>query len=247
MKIRKERDKGSLTIEAALITPIFIFALFGMLQFLGYLRIYDRVQTSVNDVARVVSKSTFILGDIGLDNILTKLQEHDPSMNEKKLLDTSLETFGVAELVDPNFSTAKDKLVERDIANNSNKEFLKSRFKENKNTFFAQVAFTFMESVIGWNVSGGANGVAQETMTKFIKNVSEGYLECEFDDNLDKYGFVKMSSGKYFDLDGTKLELGENDEVEIVVSYRLKLPTIFGKNKSLPIKQRVALKLWVGA
>ena len=64
----KER-KGVLTLEAALVVPIFVFLIFFMTQLMRVVYIYDTVQTNIYNTARFINGYTYLAQATGLTTL----------------------------------------------------------------------------------------------------------------------------------------------------------------------------------
>lgn len=134
------KRKGVLTLEAALVVPIFVFLIFFMTQLMKVVYIYDSVQTNIYNTARFVNGYTYLAQATGLvdysdkhnfDNLLKEVQGIFSS-NEIP----SGETIDglVTELLDTVLSTAAQGAIEgvvSKIAKNNLAEDFESRFGSN--------------------------------------------------------------------------------------------------------------------
>ena len=135
-----KKRKGVLTLEAALVVPIFVFLIFFMTQLMKVVYIYDSVQTNIYNTARFVNGYTYLAQATGLvdysdkhnfDNLLKEVQGIFSS-NEIP----SGETIDglVTELLDTVLSTAAQGAIEgvvSKIAKNNLAEDFESRFGSN--------------------------------------------------------------------------------------------------------------------
>ena len=76
-----ENNKGSLSIEGALVIPIFVFFVLTLTNFAKMIMVYDSVQSSINNTAKQISSQSFYLSSTGLDSVLAKLTANDGSQN----------------------------------------------------------------------------------------------------------------------------------------------------------------------
>lgn len=60
MDIKKDKWNGSITVEATLVLPIFVFIVITFLSFIQFLIMQEKIQHSLTEVAREVSKSAYI-------------------------------------------------------------------------------------------------------------------------------------------------------------------------------------------
>lgn len=248
--MKNKSKRGSLTLEAAFALPLFMFAIFGMLTFLGYIKIYDRVETSINDTATLFAKNSYILADLGIDDFMSDLQGYDASMTGQNFVRNVAKVTNITNLITPG-TTEQIDTINYGLDYNFSKENLKSRIVGgSKQEFGVYLGLSllniFISNGTGESLPGVVNNSMEGLLSNFVKNTAAANLEVEFEDDLEHSGILKNSDGEYFNLEDTKYQLGSTDEIEIVVKYRIKLPGIMGDNLSLPIKQRVAIKPWGG-
>ena len=62
------KRKGVLTLEAALVVPIFVFLIFFMTQLMKVVYIYDNVQANIYNTARFVNGYTYLAEATGLND-----------------------------------------------------------------------------------------------------------------------------------------------------------------------------------
>ena len=58
------KDKGVLTIEAALMIPMFVFAILFIIQFMKVVYIYDSVQSNIYNTAKFINGYTYICEEL---------------------------------------------------------------------------------------------------------------------------------------------------------------------------------------
>lgn len=58
------KDKGVLTIEAALMIPMFVFAILFIIQFMKVVYIYDSVQSNIYNTAKFINGYTYIYEEL---------------------------------------------------------------------------------------------------------------------------------------------------------------------------------------
>ena len=81
-----KKNKGVLTLEAALVVPIFMFFIMFMWQFMKVVHLYDTVQANIFNTAKFINGYTYLLeatgisessesSDVSLDTIVGDIQE----------------------------------------------------------------------------------------------------------------------------------------------------------------------------
>lgn len=71
-----KRNKGVLTVEAALVVPLFIFAILFMTQFMKIVYVYDTVQANVYNTAKFINGYSYVADGVNDDvqNMVTEVQ-----------------------------------------------------------------------------------------------------------------------------------------------------------------------------
>lgn len=75
------KDKGVLTIEAALMIPMFVFAILFIIQFMKVVYIYDSVQSNIYNTAKFINGYTYIYEE------LKKIEQTEESPKLRKIED----------------------------------------------------------------------------------------------------------------------------------------------------------------
>ncbi|MCI6692955.1 TadE/TadG family type IV pilus assembly protein [Clostridium sp. SGI.024] len=75
------KDKGVLTIEAALMIPMFVFAILFIIQFMKVVYIYDSVQSNIYNTAKFINGYTYIYEE------LKKIEQTEESQKLRKIED----------------------------------------------------------------------------------------------------------------------------------------------------------------
>lgn len=75
--------KASITIEAALVLPIFIYAMIGFLYFFQMIQVYGRIQYALSEMGREASKFAYIYEEIFLNKENTEEEDKEESGKEE--------------------------------------------------------------------------------------------------------------------------------------------------------------------
>lgn len=176
-KVEGRNLKGSLTLEAALVLPIFIFAILAFIYLLQALILHNNLQNAITEIGLDSAKYGYVYESIG-----NSFQNSDSANNQELsykddegVIDSTLETLVAKSIDSIYFKTKLYYKLDIGVANNS---------------------------II-------RNGFAG------IHTYLSSYME-------------------------------EDDEVDIILNYNLKLPLVFFNINDFQIVQRVKLKIWNG-
>ena len=65
-----EKRKGVLTLEAALVVPIFIFSIYFMMELISIISIYDSIQTNIYNTAKYINGYTYLTKTTGVADLV---------------------------------------------------------------------------------------------------------------------------------------------------------------------------------
>ena len=176
-KLLKTRGKASLTVEAALVLPIFIFAILAFIYFLQILIIHDSLQEVITEIGLNSAKYGYVYDS---------LSDFDKESKDKLIISTGeTEDDGII-----------DSVIEREIARSIDSAYFKLALYDKLN----------------------------------IDKVNSSCI---------KDGFTGIST--YF-----SSYMEEDNNVDLIINYKIKIPTVFIKIDGFQIVQRVKLRGWNG-
>jgi hypothetical protein len=191
------KAKGSLTLEAALVVPIFIYAILAFIYFLQIINIQEAIQHALNETG---------LESVRYAYVYDYIKEFDNKDKEENTGE------GVPQLPDKQQPPEKE---ENEIDNTENKE------NEEKKSSAEAITAKLIDSI-------------------YFKNRLEHYLDKDFINN----SCIKGGMG------GISTYLSEfmeqDDTIDIIVTYRVKLPLLFFNIDDIMFIQRVRLRGWTG-
>ena len=188
-RIENRRTNGSLTVEAALVLPIFIFAILTFIYLLQILIHHNNIQDAITDIGLDVAKYGYV-SELIKDN------------------DT-----------DSNRSSASTNQENQKTATNPD------------------------------NINKPVEGIVSSTLAKAIfRGIDNGFYKLSLLSKIDVEAVNKSAIKNGFNGIHTYFSsyMEENDEVNIVLNYNIKIPLLFIDLDDFQIVQRVKLKAWNG-
>lgn len=244
-----KKIKGAITIETALVLPIFIIVLISLVGYIKVLLLYDRVETGLNNSVKIIAKYSYLAKSTGVNDLGKKLNQ-DP----KEVMDNWLNMTGIfgGEKVD-----SWQSAIEHVKPENLTKEHITNLLKDKnfQDTSLILIAVFINQGILGDindDDSNGFNALLKAGLETMAKNSIENSITNGKKSNLDNvmgiYG-VKKNGDEYFSFDGTECFITkENQEENIMtvqVSYECHFE-ILGIPVDIPIKQRVSIAPWLG-
>jgi len=220
---RFNRDKGSVTVEASIVFPIFVCVIISIIFLIKAVIVHEIIQHAINEAAHELSAASYLYHVSGLQKV------HD-------LVQEGLEKD--ARLFKEHAQTVLDACSDVTLIGEAGKaigEALNDPDKEIRSigSIFAQYAFESMKT---------------EACIPAVKLFVKKYLETDLKKDADKMlkelnvkdGFNGLDFGlSSFFKDG-------NNNIDIVVTYTLDIPVPVKIISGLPVTQRATVKAWLG-
>lgn len=80
--MKKDKEKGSITVEATLFIPLFLFAFLSIYNLIGFARVQLLMQYAVNQAAREVGQYSYLLEKTGILDELDKISSNAAQIKE---------------------------------------------------------------------------------------------------------------------------------------------------------------------
>jgi hypothetical protein len=218
-----KRDKGSITVEASIVFPIFICVIISIIFLIKAVVVHEIIQHAANQAAHELSTVSYLFHASGLQeahDLMREGLESDARLLEEHAR-TVLDTCGDITLLG-------EASVAIGEAMNDPQEEIKSI-----GSIFAQYAF---------------EGLKTEACVPAVKHFIKNYLELNLNGDVDKrlrelnikdgFNGLDFSLSSFFNDD--------NNNIDIVVAYTLDIPVPIKVISGLPIIQRATAKAWLG-
>lgn len=231
-----EKNKGSLSIEAALVIPIFVFFVLTITNFAKMIMVYDAVQSSINNTARQISSQSFYLSSTGLDAVLAKLTNSDASHNAET-------TVGLIKDITSMFSSDNSNLPEVGQSNSSDFYNYFKGIREDFPKYATSSLFAMFDLFSGNSVQSAMNNYVQGlAKNNLVLDITGGSCSPEA---FKALGIVDGEEGLNFA--ETSCQVSEDDNyIEIIVSYKYNPGNIFFDVDPITIKHRAYVVPWMG-
>lgn len=236
--------KGSISIEAALTLPIFIFLLLALTNYFKLMIVYDNVNSGINSSVKIISKYSYLASATGLDEY-AKIANKDP----KESMNDWIKVTGI--FGDGDISSMEDAVKNFD-ASKVTPSALKDMFESED---FQSASMALVMTMLNHGLAGGGydtflDQILSEGLKGFAKSGLKntflaGKDDSKYDEVMKTYG-IKKQGKDYFDFDGTLCRLGSSDnQITVVANYTYTFK-FFNIKVEIPISQRVSVVPWVG-
>lgn len=231
-----DKNKGSLSIEAALVIPIFVFFALTITNFAKMIMVYDAVQSSINNTARQISSQSFYLSSTGLDAVLAKLTANDGSQNAET-------TVSLIKDISNMFSSDNSNLPQVGQSNNSDFYNYFKGMRDDLPKYATSSLFAIFDLFAGNSVQNSMNDYVQGlAKNNLALDITNGNCSPEAFKSL---GIVDGEDGLNFD--ETTCRISEDgNSIEIIVSYKYDPGNIFFDVDPITIKHRAYVVPWMG-
>ena len=253
------RDKGSLTIEAALVIPIFTFAILTIILFMKIVYVQEIMQKAITDSANNIAQYAYLYDASGLMDIS---KEANKSVNEgAKLAEEHLGKFTEAMDAVSQINGGAEAIVQGDLSdiaaiNNEidrmldNSELIVDNAEAiaidvSEKDGFKREAVTFM-CLAGKLLIDKGNETVTKLLTTMMLSNSLKTDTMSANERLKSLHVVQ----DLWSLDFRKSNIfmdPQSKEVDIIISYEVKIPMPFNFIPEFTINQRASSSAWLGA
>lgn len=233
-------SKGSLTVEAAIVLPVFIFTIMAIGMFIKVVYVQELIGHAINDAVSEMASTSYLYNASGVydlqKGVQDKLDEKAGSFKQNK--QKSIETYlHISDLVKEseqidleNIKSSSDSIIEKiKVCKDDAKEIA---------SIISNCAKNPSEEIMSI-----ASFAADKTFSKCKDTVGNVILHLY----LKKYG---LDGDKLKDLDVENFSTAGstyydgNEDIDVVVTYTVKIPVPF-KNNSIAITQRATARAWM--
>lgn len=252
--------KGSLTVEASLVLPIFISAVLSLAFFIRMVYVQEFMQHAISEAAEEMACSAYIFHISGLQGLHDAVRDGIDSKAEisqnqlSSMFDLYNDLKGLSGIT-PDSHTGD---VPQDKTGDNIKGYSSGSIISSAESIFKDLK-SFVESGEGTGLTplnelksvaaliaqGAFEDIKTELCIPLVKLTVKKYLEK--DEDMDKT-LRKMSIvGGYDGLDFSESSFFENNnDIDIVVKYKLDIPVPFKVLRPALIMQRATARAWVG-
>ena len=262
--MRVIKDRGSITVEASLVLPMFICAVLSLAFFIKLVYVHEIIQYAVDKSAQEMALTSYIYHVSGIqelhDTVHAGIEEKSSMFGEQvsSIFDTYETLKGLPDAAADNLEQAReamdagevDKL--QDYLGQTAEEMgeLREKFERLADATgeIAGNPLGELES-IAFLVAGGAfEDIKTELCIPVVKLYMRKYLVAGSKSSADaRLKALNVVNGlKGLDLSESSFFENENNDIDIVVRYSLDIPLPFKILPRLTIVQRASAKAWLG-
>ncbi|MCT4542574.1 MAG: pilus assembly protein [Vallitalea sp.] len=256
--------KGSLTVEAAMVLPIFLMAILSIIYIIKIIYIQENVQYSLSETANEMSTYAYVLEKSKI--LSTQQQIYSNAIkenNEQSIINNSYYLYEIIENASSYTSrnTSYEDIVFEDISNTNNLNVFISNYtntiKEIKNKIInnTEIAFAslniIMDSIdsmlkgvqgllINECLQEGFEVINNYVGSKIAEDILSNYIT---DEEYKKWYIVNGKDG--MDFKNSKFML-EDEDIDLIVNYKIAIPIPFPGIKDINMMQRVKVRGFTG-
>lgn len=250
---KNKRRKGSLTVEAALVVPFFMFAILTIAYLMNLVLLHEIVQSSINETANEIGEYSYVYTGSGLEAIVNSLANSteigaQQIEKQQEAIANAYETLGKFGDMTPEeqqgtISSAVDKGIE---LGKSIKNSTKDQIKEKAKTIAKQEGvglICYLGVILCENYGPKVNDyVTSAVAYAFVENqIASGNMSA--DEKLKSFGVVDGIEG--LDFSGSTMLTGDKGkDIDIQVTYEVKLPVPMNIVPPFTIRQNAYVKGW---
>lgn len=245
------KNKGSLTVEASIVLPLFICVILTIGFFIRIVHTHEVIQYAIDEAANEIASTSYIYYSSGFFDIERGIKDETKSDFEdsfdKESSNAGMEDIGeIISEVEKLLETAGDsnnslqELFEiiKNIEEDSLKEAVKSVAQEGKKEIYNYVKFQVGNII-------AKNQVKKHLLTSNNMDLQKRLEQLHIvNHNDDNSGDIL---GQLYGLDFSRSRyLQGNDEIDIIVTYKVDLPLPLDFIGEIPMLQRATSRAWLG-
>ena len=243
---RTKKNKGSITVETAIVLPVFILVVFFIAYFIRIFYIYNTMQSSLIEATRKIGNMSYFYHLSGLKDYSEEINEASKEAQDK--LSTQFDTFKNA-LTSFNETVSGISSQGLDVNTLDNIEQGVDKFKDNLSEVSEVIEKIASDpkAEIQLFCTIFAQKLNYEINNKLICQIAKGLLSTELDirtgsgkgEGATKLGIKNGTKG--IDFKDSSV-FGDDETLEFVVYYSIKVPLI----SEIRLSNRVKYTAWTG-
>ncbi len=242
-------SKGALTVEAAIIMPLILCVFFSVILLIKTVCTYEMIQHAIDETASEIAASSYIYHISGIrdlhDTVRNGVNDRSDVIEEQlgsvidaysslKGIGSGVKNEGIAGIID-SVDAVED-----------TKQSFSEIFDHSKN--IPSDPLDELKSIAFYIAGGTLDDIKTQLYIPIVKLYMKKYLVSEsipdIDERLRALGIADGFDGLDFSESSFLSDRDEN--IDIVVRYRVKLPLPLQFYKDLEFVQRVKVKAWMG-
>ncbi len=242
-------SKGALTVEAAIIMPLILCAFFSVILLIKTVCTYEMIQHAIDETASEIAASSYIYHISGIrdlhDTVRNSVNDRSDVVEEQlgSVIDAYSSLKGIGSGVNNEGVTG---LIDSVDAVEDTKKSFSEIFDHTKN--IASDPVDELKSIAFYIAGGTFDDIKTQLYIPIVRLYMKKHLVSESIPNIDErlraLGIADGFSGLDFSESSFLSDRDEN--IDIVVRYRVKLPLPLQFYRDLEFVQRVKVKAWMG-
>ena len=246
--MRKDRERGAVIVEGIISLTTFMFAIFTILSIVNICYIQARMSNALNSAAKEISQYSFFYYKFGIDQLEAKVSQSENVKNSRAMANETVD--GIGALMD-SLTSANNNLqsgnfdgLVGDIQNGStNVDGLVDKWA-NAISEDPKGLIIGMSKMLGNELAQEGKALLCEVLAKaFMQKNLKAYPEDDPERFLHAYRVVDGMKGLDFEYT-TFLQDGVSNEIQIVVTYDVRVLEFFNLDFDFTFRQCVKTTAW---
>ncbi|MBD7910126.1 TadE/TadG family type IV pilus assembly protein [Clostridium cibarium] len=244
-----KRNKGSITVEAALVVPIFALAMLTLAFIMRLVYIDETMKNSLSHTANNISEYSYLYERSGLKDIASSAStamgdSADKVEEQKKVVLEALSKFNKIQTQE-DVQMGDIAEINAQMQGNSDLGNLMNTVKDNPGKEGIMIL-----CAIGNSYKDKAAAAVCENISKYLFLMDLGNDKESSEDKLGKMNLVDAGGNKVsnvkdaLNFEGTTFNNGE--DIVIQVQYNVKVPFPLISKKVFHMKHKARVKAWIG-
>lgn len=262
MKIGK--SKGSVTVEASIVLPIFISVVLTISFIIKLVYIHEVIQHAIGDTGKQMASYSYFYHISGIQEIQDTARSGLKSKAQlfQEHADTIIDSYEYlqevpSKIVENADATVdeydKDDLNQAKNAYSNNSDTIKETKENLDNTVnvlkeVSQNPMDEVKSLVCVLAEGGFEDIKTEVCVPFVRGYIKKYLRTDdktsIENSMKKFNIINGFNG--LDFSESCFFEDENNNIDIIVKYKVEIPVPFKVFPSLTLVQRSTVKAWLG-
>lgn len=246
--MRKDQERGAVIVEGIISLTTFMFAIFTILSIVNICYIQARMSNALNSAAKEISQYSFFYYKFGIDQIEAKVSQSENVQKSRDMADNTVE--GIGALMDSlteangNIQTGNFEGLVENIQNGRTNvdgmvnEWADAISKDPKGLIIG------MGKMLGNELKEEGKALLCEVLAKaFMQKNLKAFPEDDPERFLHAYRVVDGMKGLDFEYT-TFLQNGVSNEIQIVVTYDVRVLEFFNLDFDFTFRQCVKTTAW---
>ena len=246
--IKALNQKGVMTVEAAIVLPLLLCAFFSVVFLIKAVYTYELVQHALDETASEIASVGYIYHVSGIRDIHDTVRNgvNDKSELFKGQVGSVFDTYNSLKNIKSGLGQGSPSIRDSaDLLANAGENFA-NMLDEAENV--VSNPLDELKSIACFIASGAFDNAKTQLFTPVVKLYIKKYLITEGTADADERLKALNISGGFSGMDFSESSfLADSEEdIDIVVRYRIKLPLPIQFNSGFEFVQRVRVKAWMG-